>query len=167
MVVPPSSGGAGATSSTNRPTPIANNASSSKPKSAGQTPSAPVSNAPVPLSARRSDPLDLSTVERRGQPNAAPEITKRNRLHSIPEGPTFRPTEEEFRDPMEYMRKIAPEGAKYGIAKIIPPDGWNMDFAIDTTVCLALIHVCKLSINFLVAVPFPCSTTGTQFCGRR
>ncbi|GAB7347054.1 hypothetical protein MBLNU459_g3194t1 [Dothideomycetes sp. NU459] len=132
MVVPPNSGGATAASATHRAasntTP--SNGASSKTKTATSTPSG---NAPVPLSARRSDPLDLSTVERRGQPNAAPEITKRNRLHNIPEAPTFRPTEEEFRDPMEYMRKIAPEGAKYGIAKIIPPEGWNPTFAIDTT----------------------------------
>ncbi|KAH0258296.1 PLU-1-domain-containing protein, partial [Aureobasidium melanogenum] len=31
------------------------------------------------------------------------------------------------------MRKIEPEGRKYGIAKIIPPEGWQMPFAIDTS----------------------------------
>jgi histone demethylase JARID1 len=134
MVVPPRSGGAAAASSANRPTSTASNVTSTKPKSAAHTPSATVNNAPMPLSARRSEPLDLNTVERRGQPSAAPEITKRNRLHSIPEGPTFRPTEEEFRDPMAYMRKREPEGRKYGIAKIIPPEGWQMPFAIDTSV---------------------------------
>ncbi|KAI9723005.1 MAG: hypothetical protein M1812_001454 [Candelaria pacifica] len=88
--------------------------------------------ASIPLSARRAQPLDMSSVERRGQPLAGRETTKRIRPHNLQEAPTFRPTEEEFRDPMEYMRKIAPEGRKYGIAKIIPPDGWNPDFAIDT-----------------------------------
>lgn len=137
MVVPPSSGGAATASATQKPAlnAVTSNGASSKAKSVTSTPSG---NVPIPLSARRSDPLDLSTVERRGQPNAAPEITKMNRLHNIPEAPTFRPTEEEFRDPMEYMRKIAPEGAKYGIAKIIPPEGWNPTFAIDTTVCVRL-----------------------------
>lgn len=86
----------------------------------------------VPLSARRSAPLDLSTVERRGQPSAAREPTNRVRAHGLPEAPTYRPTEEEFKDPNEYIRKIAPEGAKYGICRIIPPENWNPPFAVDT-----------------------------------
>ncbi|OQD72726.1 hypothetical protein PENDEC_c019G06070 [Penicillium decumbens] len=86
----------------------------------------------VPLSARRSAPLDLSTVERRGQPNGPREPAKRVRPHGIPDAPTFRPTEEEFKDPVAYIRKIAPEGKKYGICRVIPPDGWQPTFAIDT-----------------------------------
>ncbi|KAJ5176827.1 uncharacterized protein N7482_002704 [Penicillium canariense] len=86
----------------------------------------------VPLSARRSAPLDLSTVERRGQPNAPREPSKRIRPHGLPEAPTFRPTEEEFKDPVAYMRKIAPEGKKYGICRVIPPENWQPSFAIDT-----------------------------------
>ncbi|KAJ5586182.1 hypothetical protein N7450_005969 [Penicillium hetheringtonii] len=86
----------------------------------------------VPLSARRSAPLDLSTVERRGQPSNPREPSKRVRPHGIPEAPTFRPTEEEFKDPVAYIQKIAPEGKRYGICRVIPPDNWQPSFAIDT-----------------------------------
>ncbi|KAG9914067.1 hypothetical protein KCV05_g13418, partial [Aureobasidium melanogenum] len=68
MVVPPSSGGAAAASSANRPAYTTSNVASAKPKSVAHTPSAAVNNTPMPLSARRSEPLDLNTVERRGQP---------------------------------------------------------------------------------------------------
>lgn len=99
----------------------------------------------VPLSARRSAPLDLSTVERRGQPSATREPTSRVRAHGLPEAPTFRPTEEEFRDPNEYIRKIAPEGSKYGICRIIPPENWNPPFAVDTEVRFSLLYSLDLS----------------------
>ena len=44
----------------------------------------------------------------------------------IDNGPVFYPTVEEFEgNPLHYINKIRPIAEKYGICKIIPPDGWN------------------------------------------
>lgn len=39
----------------------------------------------------------------------------------IPECPVYRPSRDEFEDPLVYLQKIAPEASKYGICKIIAP----------------------------------------------
>lgn len=92
-------------------------------------------SATIPLSARHADPLDLNTVERRCKPvPGVREPPTRTHINNIPEAPTYKPTDEEWKNPMEYMRKIGPEGSKYGIIKIIPPDNWNPELALDTSV---------------------------------
>ncbi|KAI9847937.1 MAG: hypothetical protein M1837_001454 [Sclerophora amabilis] len=134
MVVPPSAG-TSSTTTTLRASPAngANPIARGKPGLALTGNGYPHFNsASVPLSARRAPRLDLSSVERRGQPLTSREVPKRIRPHGLKEAPTFRPTEDEWRDPMQYIQKIAPEGRTYGIVKIIPPDGWNPDFAVDT-----------------------------------
>lgn len=88
----------------------------------------------VPLSARRSAPLDLSTVERRGQPMNPRDPVKRSRPHGLQEAPTFYPTEEDFKDPVAYIQKIAPDGKRFGICRVVPPENWQPTFAIDTEV---------------------------------
>ena len=46
--------------------------------------------------------------------------------------PTLRPTREEFEDPLAYIREVRNQGYhKYGIVKIVPPEGWRPPFAIN------------------------------------
>jgi hypothetical protein len=56
--------------------------------------------------------------------SAAPRFT-------LPEAPTYRPTPEQFQDPLAYIASIRREAEAYGICKIVPPEGWKPPFAID------------------------------------
>lgn len=47
----------------------------------------------------------------------------------IPEVPVYEPSEEEFNDPLELIRKLAVNGyEKYGCVKIRPPSSWKPGF---------------------------------------
>jgi histone demethylase JARID1 len=121
-------------------------AGSSKPQTSSQSgtpiPSLGLTNSMptgtnIPLSARKSPPLDLKTVDRRENAKSTkPQYPKAKRLHGVEEAPTFYPTEDEFRlGPIEYIKSIKEAGAKYGIVKVVPPKSWNPPFVVDTEVC--------------------------------
>lgn len=145
--------------------------SSSKPKHKVNSNGYHPSNPPVPLSSMVSAPLDLTSVERRGQPTAVREpLKKKTRPHGISEAPTYCPTEDDWRDPLQYINKIAPEASQYGICKIIPPDSWNPEFAIDTEVRILVlitlasyVHVDAMA-DRLTEVPLSDAKTRTEFC---
>mmetsp|Transcript_7708 Transcript_7708/g.10951 ORF Transcript_7708/g.10951 Transcript_7708/m.10951 type:complete len:704 (-) Transcript_7708:219-2330(-) len=53
-------------------------------------------------------------------------------LEDIPEAPVFRPTPEEFADPIRYIRGLHPIGEKWGIVRVEPPKSWSPGFHIDS-----------------------------------
>lgn len=66
---------------------------------------------------------------------------KSKRLYNLPEGKSFYPTWDEFKDPYKYIASISEEGSKYGIMKIIPPEGWKPNFALNINVTmLSFLH---------------------------
>lgn len=135
MVTSPSVRTSGALRQASPAQQVQSNHMEQKPSRQSEAPGATAAQGPAanaPFSARRSAPLDLSTVERRE--HGLKEPVKRSRPYGLTEAPTFHPTEEEWKDAMGYIRKISPEGKKYGICKIVPPEGWNPPFAPDTEV---------------------------------
>ncbi len=49
----------------------------------------------------------------------------------IPSAPVFHPSDEEFKNPMEYIQKIAPEAELAGICRIKPPPSWRCPFKVN------------------------------------
>lgn len=60
----------------------------------------------------------------------------KNRLFGLEHCPVFYPTVDEFAKPLEYIERIATASRNlhYGICKIVPPEGWQPPFALDTEV---------------------------------
>ena len=70
-----------------------------------------------------------ASTPRHEPPRTAP------RAFGLEEAPTFYPTWDEFQDPLQYIQWTASpsggNGIAYGIVKIVPPEGWHMDFVAD------------------------------------
>jgi hypothetical protein len=49
----------------------------------------------------------------------------------VADAPTFRPTAEEFADPIAYISRITPLAEPHGLAHIVPPPGWQPPFALE------------------------------------
>ena len=84
-----------------------------------------------PRGSRKAPAIDLKQVSRSIQSNE-------KRIFDLPAAPVFRPTEQEFQDPLRYIDSIRAQAQEAGICKIIPPENWKPEFALDTRVCLSI-----------------------------
>lgn len=174
MVHAPAGGGSSSTMTTTsmRNSPANGTPGTSTPQGRmGRMGAMPPTNATMngtvlkPLSSLKAQKLEMAAVERRGQPNMAREFSKPQRLFGLSEAPTFNPTEEQFKNPIEYIKSIADEGRRFGIVKIIPPDSWNPDLAIDTEVryCSRQHFSCPLYISSCIAAKGPYDRSGNAY----
>ena len=68
----------------------------------------------------------------------------------LKEAPVFYPSEEEFADPLKYIKSIKNIGEKAGICKIIPPQGWNPPFSIDEKVYKYFMLIPKRNVRNII-----------------
>ena len=47
-------------------------------------------------------------------------------IASIIDVPTYYPSEEEFSDPIKYLRTVSSMAGAYGMCKIVPPENWKV-----------------------------------------
>ncbi|ALC38767.1 lid [Drosophila busckii] len=104
-------------------------------------PSVPMNHASSSVSASRKyhnacpHPTPTHKKPLHTQPHSSNKFddTKNEEFHfdTPPACPVFRPTAEEFKNPLAYISKIRSIAEKCGIAKILPPDKWSPPFAVD------------------------------------
>jgi len=46
------------------------------------------------------------------------------------DAPTFYPSEEDFKDPLEYFKIVKPVAQKYGICRVVPPPSFKVCIVI-------------------------------------
>ncbi|KAG8886497.1 hypothetical protein FRB97_003008 [Tulasnella sp. 331] len=90
----------------------------------------PVNKTPVKPALPEAPEIDFESVKMPKRQIDPPR--ERERPFGIEDCPAFYPTMEEFTDPMAYVKSIAEVARPYGICKIVPPEGWNMPFVINT-----------------------------------
>ncbi|KAI4966199.1 hypothetical protein ZWY2020_042045 [Hordeum vulgare] len=95
-------------------------------------------------------PLPAATTS----PSAVPvPVPVSDGYDAVPEAPVFRPTEEEFADPLAYVARIRPVAEPYGVCRIVPPPSWSPPRALDAA---ALSFPTKRQpIHRLLARPAP------------
>jgi hypothetical protein len=92
---------------------------------------------PPPKQPRQSKPRQSSSKvpkpQEEGADEASPPGWSTPVVGKLSDAPVFRPTEEEFRSPLEYLEKIRPLAERFGICQVVPPASWEAADIDDTS----------------------------------
>ncbi|XP_026750244.1 uncharacterized protein LOC113510896 isoform X2 [Galleria mellonella] len=82
----------------------------------------------TPVAKVRNAPADIVSNKKSTQQSSAKRKsnTQKNAQSGVlMNAPIYHPTEEEFKDPLTYIKKIMPEASKYGLCKVVAPKGFQ------------------------------------------
>ncbi|XP_078364902.1 uncharacterized protein LOC144649302 isoform X2 [Oculina patagonica] len=106
-----------------------------------RTPSLDLTN----LKERKDKVLDSTvTGSTAFKSNSSPKVVKKTlgskrkdtcpSLEKTNDSPVFHPSEEEFQDPVAYIKKIRCDAEKFGVCVIVPPESWKPEFQVPDNV---------------------------------
>lgn len=75
---------------------------------------------------RNSTKVDARTI----QPSNNTAFPRHDDPAQMVDAPVFRPTEKEFQDPIEFINRIMPVAARFGLCRIIPPSSFKPECKI-------------------------------------
>ncbi|KAJ7374542.1 Jumonji and AT-rich interaction domain containing 2 [Desmophyllum pertusum] len=75
-------------------------------------------------SSSSSPKIVKKSLSSKGKETVYPSLEKTNG------SPVFHPSEEEFRDPISYIKMISRDAAKFGLCVIVPPESWKPEFQV-------------------------------------
>jgi len=78
----------------------------------------------ISVTPTNSSPKNVKkTIGSKRKETSCPSLEKTN------DSPVFHPSEEEFRDPAAYIKRIRGDAVKFGVCVIVPPDSWKVCFS--------------------------------------
>ncbi|XP_065074276.1 titin [Ochlerotatus camptorhynchus] len=88
------------------------------------------SNSSLNSSQRSKNAKAKAKIDTQVQPDNNTAFPRRDDPAQMVEAPVFKPNDKEFHDPIEYIERIAPVAARFGICRIIPPASFKPECRI-------------------------------------
>ncbi|XP_058838693.1 titin [Topomyia yanbarensis] len=112
------------------PPPVATPTPSSAPEDTRVSLPRINSNSSLSSSQRSKPNKAKAKLDTQVQPDNNTAFPRRDDPAQMVEAPVFKPNDKEFHDPIEYIERIAPVAARFGICRIIPPTSFKPECRI-------------------------------------